>query len=267
MGLHHLHQWGPFQIAGLLQAWQISHLISRCSFPGGWLSELPLTTVVLQFLLYHLEPPWQAPSINLYSKCCSDYTISTLHMSKIVGEYDQEIPLSQTADNPMAPPGPAKPLFSKRCQGSWTQDLKLGLFTVLWSHPVTWYWRSIISWPCHCAASIEGSSWSMAKFRCHGAWHSIHKRWTHGHGFCKRSDWVFDMSNDRQQRKACHLGSKRKLPSPTHKSDSTELYSAVYLQYGSAVPLHCAHLISIRCQLFRPSSFQMQPVFATFALT
>ena len=30
------HQWAPFQIAGLLQAWQISHQISRYVYPEGW---------------------------------------------------------------------------------------------------------------------------------------------------------------------------------------------------------------------------------------
>ena len=32
----HPHQWAPFQIAGLLHAWQISHQISRYVYHGGW---------------------------------------------------------------------------------------------------------------------------------------------------------------------------------------------------------------------------------------
>ena len=31
----HPHQWAPFQIAGLLHAWQISHLISRYVYHEG----------------------------------------------------------------------------------------------------------------------------------------------------------------------------------------------------------------------------------------
>ena len=31
----HPHQWAPFQVAGLLHAWQISHKISRCIFHDG----------------------------------------------------------------------------------------------------------------------------------------------------------------------------------------------------------------------------------------
>ena len=33
----HPHQWAPFQIAGLLHAWQISHQISRYVYHEGWL--------------------------------------------------------------------------------------------------------------------------------------------------------------------------------------------------------------------------------------
>ena len=32
----HPHQWAPFQIAGLLHAWQISHQISRYVYHEGW---------------------------------------------------------------------------------------------------------------------------------------------------------------------------------------------------------------------------------------
>ena len=32
----HPHQWAPFQIAGLLHAWQISHQISRYIYHEGW---------------------------------------------------------------------------------------------------------------------------------------------------------------------------------------------------------------------------------------
>ena len=32
----HPHQWVPFQIAGLLHAWQISHQISRYVYHEGW---------------------------------------------------------------------------------------------------------------------------------------------------------------------------------------------------------------------------------------
>ena len=32
----HPHQWAPFQLAGLLHAWQISHQISRYVYHEGW---------------------------------------------------------------------------------------------------------------------------------------------------------------------------------------------------------------------------------------
>ena len=37
------------------------------------------------------------------SSCICDSKNETFHISKIVNEYDQEIPQSQTADNPVAP--------------------------------------------------------------------------------------------------------------------------------------------------------------------
>ena len=35
----HPQQWAPFQVAGLLHSWQISHQISRCLYHEGRLSE------------------------------------------------------------------------------------------------------------------------------------------------------------------------------------------------------------------------------------
>ena len=41
------------------------------------------------------------------SICCSRIIVHSTFFSKIVNEYDREIPQSQTADNPMAPRGRA----------------------------------------------------------------------------------------------------------------------------------------------------------------
>ena len=41
------------------------------------------------------------------STCVTAVVKATLHSAKIVSEYDQEIPQSQTADNPVAPRGRA----------------------------------------------------------------------------------------------------------------------------------------------------------------
>ena len=74
----HPHQWVPFQIAGLLHAWQISHQISRY-VDGG---ELPISAIPLcQLFPCHLGPPRPTLSINLYVKGCLDCTIGAFHMS------------------------------------------------------------------------------------------------------------------------------------------------------------------------------------------
>ena len=44
---------------------------------------------------------------NVVDHCVHYCSILNLEMSKIVSEYDQEIPQSQTADNPVAPRGRA----------------------------------------------------------------------------------------------------------------------------------------------------------------
>ena len=71
----HPHQWAPFQVAGLLHTWQISHQISRYIYHE--LSAIPLC----QLLPCHLGPPRPMLSINLYVKSCLDCTIGAFHMS------------------------------------------------------------------------------------------------------------------------------------------------------------------------------------------
>ena len=82
---HHPHQRSPPN-SRLAARIAVSHLISRCSYLGSWLSDLSLRAVVLRH--YFPTPSWAslarpAPSINLYIKCCSGCTIRMLPMSKL----------------------------------------------------------------------------------------------------------------------------------------------------------------------------------------
>ena len=43
----HSHQWAPFQVGGLLHAWQISHQISRYVYHEGRQPRLPLSAIYL----------------------------------------------------------------------------------------------------------------------------------------------------------------------------------------------------------------------------
>ena len=78
----HLHQWAPFQIAGFLHAWQISHQISRYVYQRVDSRELPLSAVPLcQLLPCHFGPPRPKLSISLYVKGCLDCTTGAFHVS------------------------------------------------------------------------------------------------------------------------------------------------------------------------------------------
>ena len=78
----HPHQCAPFQIAGLLHAWQSSHQISSMSIMRVDSRELPLSAIPLcQLLPCHLGPPRPMLSIHLYVKSCLDCTIGAFHMS------------------------------------------------------------------------------------------------------------------------------------------------------------------------------------------
>ena len=78
----HPHQWAPFQIASLLQAWQISHQISRSSIMRVDSRELPLSAIPLcQLLPCHFGSPRPTLSINLYVKDCLDCTTGAFYMS------------------------------------------------------------------------------------------------------------------------------------------------------------------------------------------
>ena len=77
----HPHQWAPFQLAGLLHAWQLTRS------PGTSIMrvdsrELPLSAIPLcQLLPCHFGPPRPTLSINLYVKGCLDCTTGAFHMS------------------------------------------------------------------------------------------------------------------------------------------------------------------------------------------
>ena len=60
-----------------------------------------------QDLLPYIKPVKKPDVPPDYSVKGEFFTVSTEKASKIVSEYDQEIPQSQTADNPMAPRGRA----------------------------------------------------------------------------------------------------------------------------------------------------------------
>ena len=74
----HPHQWAPFQIAGLLHAWQISHQISTS---WGLIARAStLCNPSLPTAWRHLGPPRPMLSLNLYVKDCLDCTIGAFHM-------------------------------------------------------------------------------------------------------------------------------------------------------------------------------------------
>ena len=78
----HLHQWAPFQIAGMLHVWQISHQISTYFFMRVDSPELPFSAIPrCQLLPCHLGPPRPMLSLNLYAKGCLDCTIGAFQMS------------------------------------------------------------------------------------------------------------------------------------------------------------------------------------------
>ena len=65
------------------------------------LDDLILQKAVLMLFIYtYLQMP-------IYRKKNIDFEISSKNISRIVSEYIQEIPQSQTADNPVAPQGRA----------------------------------------------------------------------------------------------------------------------------------------------------------------
>ena len=208
----HPHQWAPFQIAGLLHAWQLSGSHTRS--PGTSIMrvdsrELPLSAVPLcQLLPCHFGPPRPTLSINLYVKGCLDCTTGAFHMS---------IPSKSSLLQNEAQILNAKP--HKWIIGPGGDNVF-----------AAWHCRSVWSLPCHFAADTGGSALSMAKSHWHGALRSAHKSCTHGHVFWKRGGMKRGLVADpwtSSRRfshvlwlkvhshlllRACLLGSKRKLP-------------------------------------------------------
>ena len=82
--------------------------------------------------------------------------------------------------------------LSKWGWGPQAQALPVIRLTLPWPRPLAWYCRSVWSWPYHCPARA-GSSWSVAKFHWHGAWHSARKNCTHGHVSCKRGGGMWEL--------------------------------------------------------------------------
>ena len=73
----HPHQWAPFQIAGSLHAWQISHQISRYVYHEGLLPRA--STLCNPSLSASSMSSWA--SLSLYVKGCLDCTTGAFHMS------------------------------------------------------------------------------------------------------------------------------------------------------------------------------------------
>ena len=72
----HPYQWAPFQVAGLLHTWQISHQISRCVYHGSIACAIPHC----HLLPCHIGPSRPGLSINLYVTGCLDCTIGAFHV-------------------------------------------------------------------------------------------------------------------------------------------------------------------------------------------
>ena len=204
----HPHQWAPFQIAGLLHAWQISHQISRYVCHEGWwpgastLCNASLSAVSMS--------SWASKAHAFHQSVCQK--LSWLH--------HWSVPHVQTIS-----------LLSFRMRSrSSMQAIQVAHWTWWWQCLAVWHCRSVWSLPCYFAADAGGLALSMAKSRWHGALRSTHKSCTHGHVFWKRGGMKREMvadpwtSSRRSSHvlwlkvhshlllRACFQGSKRKLP-------------------------------------------------------
>ena len=72
-------------------------------------------SLLLEILSTHLRLDFKKASLQTYANDINTYVqvcavalfVLLLYVTKIVSEYDQDIPQSQTADNPLAPRGKA----------------------------------------------------------------------------------------------------------------------------------------------------------------
>ena len=204
----HPHQWAPFQIAGLLHAWQISHQISRYIYHEGDSRELPLCNPSLSAASMSF---WASQAHAFQQPICQ--RLSWLHHWRVphvhtIGVFSP----SEWGPDP-------------QCQATQVTH-----WTWWWQCLAAWHCISVWSLPCHFVADAGSLALSMAKSRWHGALHSTHKSCTHGHVFWNRGGMkrglVADPWTSSRQfsnvlwlkvhshllLRACLLSSKRKLP-------------------------------------------------------
>ena len=159
----HLHQWAPFQIAGLLHAWEISHQISTYCMSIMTVDgrELPLCNPPLSAVSIS---SWASQAYAFHQPVCqrlswlNHWSIPHVH---IIGVFSP----SEWDPDP-------------QCQAP-----QVAHWTWWWQCLAVWHCRSVWSLPCHFAADAGGLALSMAKSRWHGALHSAHKSCTQGHMF------------------------------------------------------------------------------------
>ena len=170
----HFSEWAPFQIAGLLHAWQISHQISRYVYHEGWyqwlllpLSAIPLCTLCDPSLSAASMSSWASQTHAFHQSVC--WRLSWLH--------HWNVPHVHTS-------GAFSP--SEWGPDPQCQAVQVVHWTWWWQCLAAWHCRSVWSVPCHFAADVGGLALSMAKSHWHGALRSTHKSYTHGDVFWKR---------------------------------------------------------------------------------
>ena len=242
----HPHQWAPFQIAGLLHAWQISHQISRYVYHEGWQPRASTLS----------NPSLSASQAHAFHQPVCQ-RLSWLHHWSVPHVHTIEV-FSPSEWGP-----------DPRCQAAQVDH-----WTWWWQCLAAWHCRSVWSLPCHFAADAGGSALSMAKSRWHGALHSAHKSCTHGHVFWKRGGvkrglvadpWTSSRRfshvlwlkvHSHLLLRACLLGSKRKLPP-----------QACQVRPGlpSVVCHPCTSIVRVLFQALEPTAFLVHPVLAAIA--
>ena len=159
----HPHEWAPFQVVGLLHAWQISHQISRYVYhEGQWprasilcnpsLSAASMSSWVSQAQAFH-QPVYQRLS------WLHHWSVPHVHTSW---------PPSEWGSDP-------------QCKAT-----QVAHWTWWWQSLAAWHCRSVWSLPCNSAADIGGLALSMVKSHWHGALCSSHKSCTCCHVSWKR---------------------------------------------------------------------------------
>ena len=163
----HPHQRAPFQVAGLLHAWQIWHQLSRVSIMrvDNW--ELTLC-----------DPSLSAASMSFWASQVHAFHQLVCH--RLSWLHPWIVPHVHTS-RAFSPSGWG---LDPQCQA-----VQVTHWTRWWQCLAAWHCRSVWSLPCHSTADIGSLALSMAKSHWHGALCFAHKSYTCDHVSWKRGGW------------------------------------------------------------------------------